>query len=572
MQWRNISIKWKIFTLALAGPVVIAVIFSWQRAADIRSHAEQAMVEKSKAIVQMAEATRTEMAQKLQMGVIVPLDKLDPSKILEAVPVVTAMKTAALNAQQSNYQFRAPKVNPRNPANEPTPLELEVLEELKRERSSEKILITNTEIRYFKPIVLTEDCMFCHGAPAGKLDPTGGVMEGWKIGEIHGAFEIISSMEATNKQVKSTIFSIALWTMVILAFCCVLSWLLLNSNIVKPLQYSSNEIKKIAGKDLTGRIQASGNDEFGTISRALQDMKEQLHTVIIAIIKGADRLDERSQDLSSSASQLSSNSDEMNSRSISVAAAAEEMSSNMSSVAAATEEASTNIALVATATEGMSQTFSEITKNTKSAQNITTNAVHEALSASAKVDELGAAASRIDKVTETITEISDQTNLLALNATIEAARAGEAGKGFAVVANEIKELAKQTAAATGEIKTQINGIQTSTSETIRQIEQITSVINEVNDIVTVIVDAVEEQNQATREIAENISQATLGIQEVTENVSQSSAVADEVAQDIHKVSTNANEVAGQSGHMQQSAQELLQLAKELRNLTGEFKV
>ncbi len=571
-QWRDISIKWKIFTLALAGPVVIAVIFSWQRAADIRTHAEQAMIEKSKAIVQMAEATRTEMAQKLQIGVIVPFDKLDPANILEAVPVVTAMKTAALNAKQSGYQFRAPKVKPRNPANEPTPLELEVLDELKTRKISEKVLISSEEIRYFKPIVLTEDCMFCHGNPAGKRDPTGGIMEGWKVGEIHGAFEIISSMEVTNRQVKSTIFSIAIWTTAILAFCCVASWLLLNTNIVKPLKSSSAEIKKIAAKDLTGTLQVSGGDEFGTIGRALQDMKKQLQTVIIAIINGADKLDNRSQSLSSSAAQLSSNSDEMKSRSISVAAAAEEMSSNMNSVAAATEEASTNIALVATATEGMSQTFSEIAKNTKSAQSITANAVHEALSASAKVDELGIAASRIDKVTETITEISDQTNLLALNATIEAARAGEAGKGFAVVANEIKELAKQTSAATGEIKSQITGIQTSTAETIRQIEQITSVINEVNDIVTVIVDAVEEQNQATIEIAENISQATQGIQEVTANVSQSSAVADEVARDIHTVSTNSTEVAGQSGQMQQNAMELLQLAKELRTLMKEFKV
>jgi methyl-accepting chemotaxis protein len=71
------------------------------------------------------------------------------------------------------------------------------------------------------------------------------------------------------------------------------------------------------------------------------------------------------------------------------------------------------------------------------------------------MDQLGAAANSIGKVIETITDISEQVNLLALNATIEAARAGEAGKGFAVVANEIKELAKQTAAATQDIKEKI---------------------------------------------------------------------------------------------------------------------
>jgi methyl-accepting chemotaxis protein len=37
-----------------------------------------------------------------------------------------------------------------------------------------------------------------------------------------------------------------------------------------------------------------------------------------------------------------------------------------------------------------------------------------------------------------------------------------------VVANEIKELARQTAQATGQIKTRIDGIQSSTAETVTQ--------------------------------------------------------------------------------------------------------
>jgi methyl-accepting chemotaxis protein len=52
-----------------------------------------------------------------------------------------------------------------------------------------------------------------------------------------------------------------------------------------------------------------------------------------------------------------------------------------------------------------------------------------------------------------------------------------------VVANEIKDLARQTAAATGEIKSRVEGIQNSTDGTVTEIGNITRVVNEVNEIV-----------------------------------------------------------------------------------------
>jgi methyl-accepting chemotaxis protein len=170
------------------------------------------------------------------------------------------------------------------------------------------------------------------------------------------------------------------------------------------------------------------------------------------------------------------------------------------------------------------------------------------------MDQLGAAANSIGKVIETITDISEQVNLLALNATIEAARAGEAGKGFAVVANEIKELAKQTAAATQDIKEKIEGIQGTTSMTVGQITEITQVINDVNDVVGNIATAVEQQSAATKEIATNVAQASQGIQEVNENVNQSSSVSGEISRDIAGVSVSMNEMSTSSSQGQPECQ------------------
>ena len=110
----------------------------------------------------------------------------------------------------------------------------------------------------------------------------------------------------------------------------------------------------------------------------------------------------------------------------------------------------------------------DIASNSETARDIAQKAVAEVNGTAERIDLLGNAVNEIGKVTEMITEISEQTNLLALNATIEAARAGEAGKGFAVVANEIKELAWQTAQATGEIRSKIETIQTTTDDTVQR--------------------------------------------------------------------------------------------------------
>jgi methyl-accepting chemotaxis protein len=349
---------------------------------------------------------------------------------------------------------------------------------------------------------------------------------------------------------------------------------IVNRAIVGPINAAIAGLKNIAeGEgDLTKRLYDKTSDEVGELAKWFNIFIVKLQGIIQQVGDISSGVGISSNSLLAISQNLLSNSRDTTQRAANVATASEEMSANLNNVAAAMEESATNVNMVAAAAEEMSSTIREIAENAEKARGVSLDAVNQAHAALKDMEALGKAANKIGKVTETITEISEQTNLLALNATIEAARAGDAGKGFAVVANEIKELAKQTAAATLDIKSLIEDVQKTAHSTGTGINRISAVITGVNETVGSIATAVDQQTATTSEIAENISQASQGILEVNENVNQSSTVASSITKDISEVSLASENISGRSNEVKEGAGELLKRAAELSKIVGRFKV
>ena len=348
--------------------------------------------------------------------------------------------------------------------------------------------------------------------------------------------------------------------------------ILLTRAILVPVRKTAAFAEIMAGGDFTSKLDVNQGDEIGMMANSLNLMVVQLGTMIKDIITGVNTLSTSSADLASVSKQLSAGAKATADQSGSVAAATEEMNATFHSVSAAMEQSTSNVNLIASSTEEMAATVNEIGQSAEKARSVSESAVRQSQITQDKVTALGESARKVGRVTETITEISEQTNLLALNATIEAARAGEAGKGFAVVANEIKELARQTAAATVEIKSQIGEMQNTTTSTIEDIQKISEVIAEINTVINGIATAVEEQSAATNEISNNILQASQGMSEVNENVAQSTSVAADISRNINEISHQSQQVGEGSDHVQGSAQSLSLLAEQLETLVKRFRV
>ena len=261
-----------------------------------------------------------------------------------------------------------------------------------------------------------------------------------------------------------------------------------------------------------------------------QDEVNQLVGIFGSTIRGVfDRVSSSSETMSQTALELSNS-----------ASSASDQAAVLNDEANETARAVTT---VSSAAEELSASIGEIQRRVDHSADISNKAIECAQETSDSFSQLLEASQQITSVVALIQEIAEQTNLLALNATIEAARAGEAGKGFAVVASEVKELATQTAKATGDISEQVGAVQRTAKEAETNMATINTTIAEINDVASSIASAVSEQQVATNEIAQSVEVVAASARKVGESVAVVSGSADQSRDGATGVKAGADDVA-----------------------------
>ncbi|GAB0056475.1 Bacteriohemerythrin [Candidatus Magnetaquicoccaceae bacterium FCR-1] len=298
------------------------------------------------------------------------------------------------------------------------------------------------------------------------------------------------------------------------------------------------------------------------VVQAVTDENQKLGAELVELEQGVDRTVDNVQAISVSSIQLSQN---MNT----IASAAEQTSNNISTMASAAEEISSNlrevnrnleqvnhsVSLVSHSIQDMNGSLAQVNDRCQAASRESEQAEQAAQSNYAVMDRLSGSAQEIGKAVEIIRGIAEQTNMLALNAAIEAAGAGDAGKGFAVVANEVKELARQTGAATEMIYQFIEEIQTHTKQANEAMDSIAGIIANINQANAEITQAVDGQTLATRRIADSMSQVSHAADEVTRSAMELNIASEEVARAAMEAATGTQSVAHAASDGARSAED-----------------
>lgn len=205
---------------------------------------------------------------------------------------IVGRSIGALFTSQSTYTTRFVNFNPRNQADEPDEFDAAALNAFNAGTAAEYYGITWYEgkevFRYLAPMRIEENCLDCHGEPAGEIDVTGYVKEGWSIGDVGGAISIVMPLDVYVESEQTSIVQDVIFFGGMLVVCLLIMYAALSYLVTRPLSKIQTGVECIQTGDLNVQLAYTESSremntlmaEFNQMARELSDIYDNLETQV----------------------------------------------------------------------------------------------------------------------------------------------------------------------------------------------------------------------------------------------------------------------------------------------------
>ena len=331
-------------------------------------------------------------------------------------------------------------------------------------------------------------------------------------------------------------------------------------------------LAKVEAGDLTQRFETKRTDEFGDLTRSLnqtisgirnlvgrtQGMGQEVYQISNMVSHAASNIEESVLNIHNSMAEVTIGVGEQSKETENCVMEVNDFSEGLNEIYEYTQSMAESAKVADGSIMKGKQMVTEINVKTEDTIRISKTLINEIMVLQEQTEKIEGFVNLID-------EIAEQTNLLSLNASIEAARAGNFGKGFQVVASEIKKLAESSMDADKEIRGLIQSINESTKATRN------SAI-EAEDIFESQISILGETQRVFEEINDNVSNLSGGLNEIQGRMNHIIQSKNQIVDSINNIMTVSEEITAMAEEVNNAIEleknEIVELSKDSGGLKG----